>query len=83
MLAGDLFVALRRVSREFNLSFPMTSVQPATAGLPQARQFAQRFGNDLAAIPPEADFEITVNELRNRVRTYDIRRATPTGLRRE
>ena len=64
VLARDLFVALRRVAKEFNLSFPMTSVQ----------QFAQRFSNDLAAVR-EAGFEITINELRNRVRTYDIRRA--------
>jgi len=65
VLARDLFVALRRVAKEFNLSFQMTSVQ----------QFAQRFSNDLAAIPPEADFEITINELRSRVRTYNIRRS--------
>jgi len=64
VLARDLFVALRRVAKEFNLSFQMTSVQ----------QFAQRFSNDLAAIR-EAGFEITINELRSRVRTYDIRRA--------
>ncbi len=64
VLARDLFVALRRVAKEFNLSFPMTSVQ----------QFAQRFSNDLGAIR-EAGFEITINELRSRGRTYDIQRA--------
>ena len=64
VLARDLFVALRRVGKEFNLSFPMTSVQ----------QFAQRFSNDLTAIR-EAGFEITINELRSRGRTYDVRRA--------
>jgi len=73
VLARDLFVALRRVAKEFNLSFQMTSVQPATAGLPRARQFAQRFSNDLAAIR-EGGFEITINELRSRGRTYDILR---------
>ncbi len=61
--ARDLFVALRRMAKEFHLSFPMTSVQ----------QFAQRFSNDLTAIR-EAGFEITINELRSRGRTYDIRR---------
>jgi len=30
-LARELFVALRRVAKEFNLSFPMTSVQNVTA----------------------------------------------------
>ena len=64
VLARDLFVALRRVAKEFNLSFQMTSVQ----------QFAQRFSNDLAAIR-EGGFEITINELRSRGRTYDIRRS--------
>ena len=44
-----------------------------------AQQFAQRFSNDLAAIPREADFEITISELRSRGRTYDIRRAAPQG----
>jgi len=63
VLGRDLFVALRRVAKEFNLSFQMTSVQ----------QFAQRFSNDLAAIR-EGGFEITINELRSRGRTYDIRR---------
>jgi len=75
VLARDLFVALRRVAKEFNLSFQMTSVQ----------QFAQRFSrsgggprgpshNDLGATR-EAGFEITINELRSRVRTYNIRRS--------
>jgi len=68
VLARDLFVALRRVAKEFNLSFQMTSVQ----------QFAQRFSNDLAALR-EGGFEITINELRSRGRIYDIRRAAPTA----
>ena len=39
------------------------------------QQFAQRFSNDLVAIR-EAGFEITINELRNRVRTYDVQRSS-------
>jgi hypothetical protein len=62
-LARELFVALRRVAREFNLSFAITSVQ----------QFAQRFSNDLPAIR-EAGFEVIINNLGGRVRNYDIRR---------
>jgi len=64
-LARDLFVALKRVAREFALSFEMTSVQ----------QFAQRFKNDLNTIR-EAGFQITVNRpdgAGNRTATYDIR----------
>ena len=38
-----------------------------------SQQFAQRFSPALAAIR-ELHFEITINELRNRVRTSDIRR---------
>ena len=38
------------------------------------QEFAQRFSNDVAAIR-EAGFEITIKDLRGRVRTYDIRRA--------
>lgn len=62
--ARDLFVALRRVSKEFNLPFTMTSVQ----------QFAQRFSNDLAAVQ-DAGFEIAIHEQRSRIRTYDIQQA--------
>ncbi len=49
-LARDLFVALKRLSKDFGLSFHMNSVQ----------QFAQRFSNDIDTIR-EAGFEITVN----------------------
>ncbi|MFB3882535.1 MAG: CHC2 zinc finger domain-containing protein [Armatimonadota bacterium] len=65
VLARDLFVALRRVAREFNLTFAITSVQ----------QFAQRFANDLPAIQ-DAGFAVTINEHRSRVRTYDIARVS-------
>jgi len=66
ILARDLFVALRRAAKEFNLVFPTSSVQ----------QFAQRFCNDLPAIR-DAGFEVTINELGNRRRSYDIRRLSP------
>ena len=61
VLARDLFVALKRFAKDFSLSFAPHSVQ----------QFTQRFTNDLATIR-EAGFQIQVNELPKRVRTYDI-----------
>ena len=61
-LARDLFIALKRLSRDFGLSFSMNSVQ----------QFAQRFSNDLETIR-EVGFEIAIHHHRSRVRTYDIR----------
>ena len=61
ILARELFIAIKRVTKEFNLSFNMTSVQ----------QFAQRFANDIEIIRG-AGFEITVNYLAHRIRTYDI-----------
>jgi len=63
-LARDLFVAIKRLSKDFGLSFHMNSVQ----------QFAQRFSNDLETIR-EVGFEITVNRSSHSVRrtaTYDI-----------
>ncbi|RLB89217.1 MAG: DNA primase, partial [Deltaproteobacteria bacterium] len=63
-LARDLFVALKRLSKDFGLSFHMNSVQ----------QFAQRFSNDLETIR-EVGFKITVNRSSHSVRrtaTYDI-----------
>ena len=60
-LARDLFIALRRISKDFSLSFNMKSVQ----------QFAQRFSNDLGIII-EAGFQINVNRVRSRTTTYDI-----------
>ena len=62
-LARDLFVALRRVAKEFSLTFHMTSVQ----------QFVQRFSNDLNTIQ-KAGFEVVVHRP-TKVRgtaTYDI-----------
>jgi DNA primase len=62
--ARDLFVALRRLAKDFGLTFGMTSVQ----------QFSQRFSNDMDIIR-EAGFEITVNRpvVRGHVTaTYDI-----------
>ena len=58
----ELYVALKRVTKDFNLSFAMNSVQ----------QFAQRFRNDMNTIR-EAGFEIHVNELRRSYLTFDIR----------
>ncbi len=66
MQARDLLVVVQGVENEFILSFPTTSGQ----------QFAQHFSNDLTAIPPQADFEITINALHSRGRTSDIRRVT-------
>jgi len=63
-LARDLFVALKRLSKDFGLSFHMNSVQ----------QFAQRFSNDLDTIR-EAGFEITVirsSQSSRRTATYSI-----------
>jgi len=63
-LARDLFVAIKRLSKDFGLSFHMNSVQ----------QFAQRFSNDLETIR-EVGFEITINRSSQSVRrtaTYDI-----------
>ncbi|MEN6358253.1 MAG: CHC2 zinc finger domain-containing protein [Armatimonadota bacterium] len=61
VLARDLFIALKRVAKEYGLAFNMISVQ----------QFAQRFANDMDTVRT-AGFEITVNQLAHRVRTYDI-----------
>jgi DNA primase len=61
-LARDLFIALKRLAKDFGLSFHMNSVQ----------QFAQRFSNDLETIR-EVGFEIEIHQHRSRIRTYDIR----------
>ncbi|MHB1000784.1 MAG: CHC2 zinc finger domain-containing protein [Armatimonadota bacterium] len=61
VLARELFIALKRVSKEFNLSFSMTSVQ----------QFAQRFANDIDTVRA-AGFQIIENDGAHRIRTYDI-----------
>ena len=49
-LARDLFVAIKRLPKDFTLSFSMNSVQP----------FAHRFSDDLDTIR-QAGFEIAVN----------------------
>ncbi|MCE5314036.1 MAG: CHC2 zinc finger domain-containing protein [Armatimonadota bacterium] len=61
VLARELFIALKRVAKEYSLAFNMNSVQ----------QFAQRFGNDMDVIRASG-FEINVNYHAHRVRTYDI-----------
>ncbi len=63
-LARDLFIAIKRLAKDFGLSFHMNSVQ----------QFAQRFSNDLDTIR-QVGFDITVNRPNHSVRrtaTYDI-----------
>lgn len=67
-LARDLFVALKRFAKDAGLSFPMTTVQ----------QFVQRFANDLPTVR-RAGFEIRVNELAHRLRTYDIAQTRPSA----
>ncbi|WP_218188086.1 hypothetical protein [Desulfosarcina cetonica] len=61
-MARDLFIALKRLAKDFGLSFHMNSVQ----------QFAQRFSNDLETIR-DVGFEIAIHQHRSRIRTYDIR----------
>lgn len=63
VLARDLFIALKRLAKDFGLSFHMNSVQ----------QFVQRFTNDLYTIR-EAGFEITICQQRARIRKYNIQR---------
>ena len=64
VLARELFVALKRFSKDFGLAFPMNSVQ----------QFAQRFSNDMNTIR-QAGFTIAINRsepCQRRSCTYDI-----------
>ncbi|MBI2818147.1 MAG: hypothetical protein HYX72_14525 [Acidobacteria bacterium] len=63
-LARDLFVALKRLSKDFGLPFSLNSVQ----------QFAQRFANDLDTIR-QAGFEIEVKRperVGHGTATYDV-----------
>ncbi|MCP4680077.1 MAG: DNA primase [Deltaproteobacteria bacterium] len=60
-LARELFIALKRIAKEFNLSFRINTVQ----------QFAQRFYNDLDTIR-NSGFHIRINYKRSNIRTYDI-----------
>lgn len=61
VLSRELFIALKRVAKEYSLSFDMMSVQ----------QFVQRFANDMKTIE-DAGFRVTINNGAHRVRTYDI-----------
>ncbi len=61
-LSRELFVALKRVVRDFGLRFEMDS----------SRQFAQRFANDLETIR-EAGFDIAINQKRYGTKLYTIR----------
>ena len=68
VLARELFVALKRVERDFNLSFPMTS----------AMQFAKRFANDTGTIE-EAGFQIGSRATTRGGRFIRLSRADATG----
>lgn len=61
--ANGLFAPLKRLARDYGLSFKYES----------GHQFALRMANDLEIIR-SAGFEITVNPLPQRRRSYDIRR---------
>ena len=61
VLSRELFVALKRVSRDFGLRFEMDS----------SRQFAQRFANDLETIR-EAGFDVTISQKRYGTKLYTI-----------
>ncbi|MCL4553264.1 MAG: DNA primase [Candidatus Marsarchaeota archaeon] len=60
-LGRELFVALKRIAKEYNLSFEMKSVQ----------QFAQRLTNDLKTVR-EAGFAVDDHDGAHHIRTYDI-----------
>ncbi len=61
VLSRELFVALKRVARDFGLRFEMDS----------SRQFAQRFSNDLETIR-EAGFDISISQKRYGTKLYTI-----------
>ena len=63
VLSRDLFVALKRVARDFGLRFEMDS----------SRQFAQRLVNDLETIRG-AGFDIEIGQKRYGTKLYTIRR---------
>ncbi len=63
VLSRDLFVALKRISREYTLRFDLDS----------SRQFAQRFANDLETLR-EAGFRIRITENRHGMKLYTIQR---------
>lgn len=60
--ARELYSALAKIARDFCLSFGYRSVQ----------QFAHRFANDLGVVRASG-FDITINSLAHRRRSYDIR----------
>ena len=64
VFSRDLFVALKRISRDFNLRFDMDS----------PRQFAQRLSNDLETIS-NAGFEIVTSQMRFGTKMYTIRKS--------
>jgi len=61
VLSRELFVALKRVARDFGLRFEMDS----------SRQFAQRFANDFETIS-EAGFEVVISQERYGTKLYTI-----------
>ena len=61
VLSRELFVALKRVARDFGLRFEMDS----------SRQFAQRFANDLETIR-EAGFDVIISQKRYGTKLYTI-----------
>ncbi len=61
VLSRELFVALKRVARDFGLRFEMDS----------SRQFAQRFANDLETIR-EAGFDVVISQKRYGTKLYTI-----------
>jgi DNA primase len=66
VLSRELFVALKRVARDFGLRFEMDS----------SRQFAQRFANDLETIR-EAGFEVVISQKRYGTKLYTIQSVEP------
>jgi DNA primase len=62
ILSRDLFVALKRISRDFGLVFNLNS----------SRQFAQRFANDLEIIK-DSGFAIKTTQKRYGTKIYEIR----------
>lgn len=61
VLSRELFVALKRVARDFGLWFEMDSL----------RQFAQRFANDLETIRG-ARFDVFISQKRYGTKLYTI-----------
>lgn len=62
VLSRDLFVALKRISHDFTIRFEMES----------ARQFAQRFSNDLTIVR-DAGFDVSISRDHTQTKWYTIR----------